>query len=403
MKKYIVCGMMAVAAISASAQGNNTRSGGADGDYESLAERVLNLEKKTDAFQVYFNYAAAFQSGEMGQDAPWTSHFTNKQLRLEIKGNIGEHLSYRLRHRLNKANNAMSEDNFAKATDIMMINWKFNDKWSIAGGKMCQIWGGFEFDENPMVIYQYSDMVDNMDNFMAGAMVSFKPVPSQEIAFMVSNANNDKFGGAKVLVGNKVEDFKTADNPLTYILNWNGSMFDGVLNTRWAYGIQTQADGKYSKMLTLGQQLNLPKFQWYIDYMGEWDDMDRLGIATADAHKNKDFGANWGDKDEVLYKAGNVQYNSFITKANWQFAPKWNLMLKGMYETASVKDIEAYKDYRKSFGYIGALEYYPVKGQDLRFSLSYIGRKFDYSDKCGLKDYNTNRIELGFMYRIKAF
>ncbi len=394
---------MAVAAISASAQGNNTRSGGADGDYQSLAERVLNLEKKTDAFQVYFNYAAAFQSGEMeGYDSPWTSQFKNKQLRLEIKGNIGEHLSYRLRHRLNKANDARG-DNFAKATDIMMINWKFNDKWSIAGGKMCQIWGGFEFDENPMVIYQYSDMVDNMDNFMAGAMVSFKPVPSQEIAFMVSNANNDKFGGAKVLVGNKVEDFKTADNPLTYILNWNGSMFDGVLNTRWAYGIQTQADGKYSKMLTLGQQLNLPKFQWYIDYMGEWDDMDRLGIAS-------------GEVGDLL---GNVQYNSFITKANWQFAPKWNLMLKGMFETANVKDIDgvnekgeviknAYKNYRKSFGYIGALEYYPMEGQDFRVSLSYIGRKFNYSDDAKavnskLADYNTNRIELGFMYRIKAF
>ncbi len=391
MKKFILCGMMAVAAISASAQGNNTRTGGADGDYESLAERVLNLEKKTDAFQVYLNYAAAFQSGEMGQDAPWTSHFTNKQLRLEIKGNIGEHLTYRLRHRLNRANDAKNEDNFAKATDIMMVGWKFNDKWSFSGGKMCQIWGGFEFDENPMVIYQYSDMVDNMDNFMAGAMISFKPVPAHEIAFMVSNANNTKFEGADVLVGSKKEAFKTADAPLTYILNWNGSMFDGVLNTRWAYGIQTQADGKYSKMLTLGQQLNLPKFQWYIDYMGEWDDMDRLGIASGEL-----------DADGAAY-LGDVQYNSFITKANWQFAPKWNLMLKGMFETASVNDIEAYKDYRKSFGYIGALEYYPVKGQDLRFSLSYIGRKFDYSKECGLKDYNTNRIEVGFMYRIKAF
>ncbi len=395
---------MAVAAISASAQGNNTRTGGADGDYESLAERVLNLEKKTDEFQVYFNYAAAFQSGEMGQDAPWTSHFTNKQLRLEIKGNIGEHLSYRLRHRLNRANDAKSEDNFAKATDIMMINWKFNDKWSIAGGKMCQIWGGFEFDENPMVIYQYSDMVDNMDNFMAGAMISFKPVPSQEIAFMVSNALNNNFNDTwgedpTVKTGPTTNVFKPADAPLTYILNWNGSLFDGLLNTRWAYGIQTQADGKYSKMLTLGQQLNLPKFQWYIDYMGEWDDIDRLGIATSDVYKDLDYRGPY---------MGDVQYNSFITKANWQFAPKWNLMLKGMYETASVKDIKEFEDYRKSFGYIGALEYYPIKGQDLRIFLSYIGRKFEYSDDAkltnsNLKDYNTNRIEVGFMYRIKAF
>jgi hypothetical protein len=41
-----------------------------------------------------------------------------------------------------------------------------------------------------------------------------------------------------------------------------------VLNTRWSCGVQTQAKGKYSKMITLGQQLNLPKFQCYLDYMG---------------------------------------------------------------------------------------------------------------------------------------
>lgn len=52
------------------------------------------------------------------------------------------------------------------------------------------------------------------------------------------------------------------------------------MNTRWAWGLQTQAKGKYSRMLTLGQQLNLPKFQWYFDYMGAFDDLDRLKIAT---------------------------------------------------------------------------------------------------------------------------
>ena len=52
---------------------------------------------------------------------------------------------------------------------------------------------------------------------------------------------------------------------------------------------------------------------------------------------------------------------------------------------------------------MGSVEYYPMKDQDFRVFLAYTGRRFDYSDKCGLKDYNTNRIELGFMYRIKAY
>ena len=400
MKKTIFTCGLAVLSLAASAQGNNTRMGGEDGDYQSLAERVTNLEKKNDMFNVYFNYAASAQAKET--DGTWTSRIANKQLRLEIKGNLTDKLFYRLRHRLNKSNAAKGEDNFAKATDIMMVGYNFSDKVSLMGGKMCQIWGGFEFDENPMYIYEYSDMVENMDNFIGGVTLSLKPVPSQEIALEVSDANNGKleedYGeGLTTLYGNHVKHMRQANNPLTYIANWNGNFFGDRLQTRWSWGLQTQARGTYSRMLILGERLNLPELQWYVDYMGEFDDMDRLGIATSD------LGDQVSTDDTPNIRFGKVHYNSFITKLNWQFAPQWNLMLKGTYETASVKNIERFKNYRKSIGYLGSLEYYPEKSQDFRVFLAYVGHKYDFSEKCGLKDYNTNRIELGFMYRIKCF
>lgn len=405
MKKIIMMFAALAMTMGANAQGSNIGMGGGDGDIQSIHERITKLEKKNDMFNLYFNYAASFQAEHNSLSDEWGTKFANKQLRLEIKGNLTDKLYYRLRHRLNKATDAKGEDNFAKATDIMMVGYNFNDKLSISGGKMCQIWGGFEFDENPMYIYQYSDMVDNMGNFMAGVTVSYKPIPTQEIAVEISNAYNGKFadeyGDEAVVVNNdEAHALQKSKNPLTYIINWNGSFFDGKLNTRWAWGLQTQAKGKYSRMLTLGQQLNLPKFQWYFDYMGAFDDLDRLKIAT------NELGGALVDADgNALGNAylGKVHYNSFITKANWQFAPSWNLMLKGMYETASVTKMEQFKNYRKSFGYMGSIEYYPAKQQDFRLFLAYVGRKFDYSTKCGLKDYNTDRIELGFMYRIKAY
>ena len=389
--------------MGANAQGNNIGMGGGDGDIQSIHERITKLEKKNDMFNLYFNYAASFQAEHNSLSDEWGTKFANKQLRIEIKGNLTDKLYYRLRHRLNKATDAKGEDNFAKATDIMMVGYNFNDKLSISGGKMCQIWGGFEFDENPMYIYQYSDMVDYMDNFMAGVTVSYKPIPTQEIAVEISNSYNGKFadeyGDEAVVVNNdEAHALQKSKNPLTYIINWNGSFFDGKLNTRWAWGLQTQAKGKYSRMLTLGQQLNLPKFQWYFDYMGAFDDLDRLKISTNELRD----ALVGGDAPGNVY-LGKVHYNSFITKANWQFAPSWNLMLKGMYETASVTKMEQFKNYRKSFGYMGSIEYYPAKQQDFRLFLAYVGRKYDYSTKCGLKDYNTDRIELGFMYRIKAY
>lgn len=398
-KTLLTCALLTASLTAGAQNGANIGMGGSEGNYASLAEKVAKIEKKNDAFNVYFNYAASFQAERNSLVDEWHTGFANKQLRLEIKGNIGNHLFYRLRHRLNKTNEARTQDNFSKATDIMMAGWKFNDKWSVQAGKMCQIWGGFEFDENPMYIYQYSDMVDNMDNFMAGVVVSYKPIPTQEFAVEVSDANNDSFSkvygaGAASQEENSVRPLTSSRNPLTYIANWNGSFADGMINTRWSWGIQTQARHKYSRMLILGQQLNLDKFQWYVDYMGAWDALDRLGIATSD------LGLNGGGHN--LY-ASDVHYNSFITKVNWQFAPHWNLMLKGMYETASVSKLERGKNYRKSFGYMSSVEYYPLKDQDFRVFLAYVGRKYDFSEKSGLKDYNTNRIELGFMYRIKAF
>lgn len=403
MKKIIMMFAALAMTMGANAQGNNIGMGGGDGDIQSIHERITKLEKKNDMFNLYFNYAASFQAEHNSLSDEWGTKFANKQLRIEIKGNLTDKLYYRLRHRLNKATDAKGEDNFAKATDIMMVGYNFNDKLSISGGKMCQIWGGFEFDENPMYIYQYSDMVDYMDNFMAGVTVSYKPIPTQEIAVEISNSYNGKFadeyGDEAVVVNNdEPKALQKSKNPLTYIINWNGSFFDGKLNTRWAWGLQTQAKGKYSRMLTLGQQLNLPKFQWYFDYMGAFDDLDRLKIATNELRD----ALVGGDAPGNVY-LGKVHYNSFITKANWQFAPSWNLMLKGMYETASVTKMEQFKNYRKSFGYMGSIEYYPAKQQDFRLFLAYVGRKYDYSTKCVLKDYNTDRIELGFMYRIKAY
>lgn len=250
-----------------------------------------------------------------------------------------------------------------------------------------------------MYIYEYSDMVNNIDNFMAGVNISYRPIPTQELNINITDAYNNTFAdeyGEKATsleAGGTRRVLEKANHPLSYIFLWNGNFFNNKLLTRWSWGIQTQAKHKYSRMVYLGQQLNLPRLQWYFDYMGAFEGLDRLRIATREA-------------GEILPEEcyfSDVHYNSFVTKMNWQFAPQWNLMLKGMYETASVSGVEALKDFRKSYAYMGSVEYYPVKGEDFRLFLAYTGRKYDYSDRCGLKDYNTNRLELGFMFRIKAF
>lgn len=381
---------------------DNHGYGGDDGHFKSLAEEVTKLKKSSDMFNVYLNTAASVQV-ETDNEHQWSTGFKNKHLRLEIKGNLTDKLYYRFCYRMTNSNVARSEDNFARSTDVVMIGYRFSDKLSVEAGKIFQPLGGYEVDENPIYIYEYSDLTGGLECYLGGVVVNYKPVPTQEIVVGVTNAHNDKFAdvygdNSLAIEGDGTQNriLEKTRIPLGYSLGWNGSFLNNRLLTRWSWGIEGEARHKYSRMLILGQKLDLDRLQWYFDYMYQNDGLDRFGLASREV---RDFFPAVGG--EVWMS--DVHYTSFITKLNWQFAPQWNLMLKGMYETASVTKVDRFKDFRKSYGYVGSVEYYPVKSQDFRVFLAYVGRKVTYKDGVGLEKYNTNRIELGFKYRIKAY
>lgn len=400
-RKTLLCCCLLALSISMNAQDNHGY-GGDDGHFKSLAEEVTKLKKSNDMFNVYLNTAASVQV-ETDNEHEWSTGFKNKHLRLEIKGNLTDKLYYRFCYRMTNSNVARSEDNFARSTDVVMIGYRFSDKLSVEAGKIFQPFGGYEVDENPIYIYEYSDLTGGLECYLGGVVVNYKPVPTQEIVVGVTNAHNDKFAdvygdNSLAIEGDGTQNriLEKTRIPLGYSLGWNGSFLNNRLLTRWSWGIEGEARHKYSRMLILGQKLDLDRLQWYFDYMYQNDGLDRFGLASREV---RDFFPAVGG--EVWMS--DVHYTSFITKLNWQFAPQWDLMLKGMYETASVTKVDRFKDFRKSYGYVGSVEYYPVKSQDFRVFLAYVGRKVTYKDGVGLDKYNTNRIELGFKYRIKAY
>ena len=400
-RKTLLCCCLLALSVSMNAQDNHGY-GGDDGHFKSLAEEVTKLKKSNDMFNVYLNTAASAQV-ETDNEHEWSTGFKNKHLRLEIKGNLTDKLYYRFCYRMTNSNVARSEDNFARSTDVVMIGYRFSDKFSVEAGKIFQPFGGYEVDENPIYIYEYSDLTGGLECYLSGVVVNGKPIPTQEFVVGVTNAHNDKFAdvygdNSLAIEGDGTQNriLEKTRIPLGYSLGWNGSFLNNRLLTRWSWGIEGEARHKYSRMLILGQKLNLDRLQWYFDYMYQNDGLDRFGLASREV---RDFFPAVGG--EVWMS--DVHYTSFITKLNWQFAPQWNLMLKGMYETASVTKVDRFKDFRKSYGYVGSVEYYPVKSQDFRVFLAYVGRKVTYKDGVGLDKYNTNRIELGFKYRIKAY
>ena len=351
----------------------------------------------TDALDIHINFQGAFRA-EPSDDGLQGS-FLAKDLRLEFRGNISDNLWYRYRQKLYRPAAAGTLDGFGKNVDFMMVGWRFAPRWKLEAGKICQHWGGFEYDEVPMYVYQYSDFTDNMDIFFAGAAVTYEIAPGHDLVFEVSDNLNDSFSntyGASVRIFDPMmkdaasRPAVAARFPLSYILNWNGSFLDGTLRTRWATGLMHQTVTDDAFLVTLGQKYSSDRFEVYLDYMLERDGMDRLGIASRD----------------LLGGAGRysaVTYSAWILNCRWRFADRWNLALNANTTGVDVAGLTV-SAYRRHFGGQAVLEYFPVDGQDLRFFLCGIGGRYNFRENpAGLQSYGTARAEIGIMYNLKCF
>ena len=160
---------------------------------KSLYEEVTGLKQKSDKFNFYLNMNGSFDAVE-GVADPTKGKFNMRQFRIEAKGNINDWLSYRWRQRLNRPNNGGSNiDNMPTSIDIAGIGVKMSDKWSLFAGKQCANYGGIEFDLNPIEIYEYSDMIENMSNFMSGVNFCYDATANHQFNFQVLNSLNGDF------------------------------------------------------------------------------------------------------------------------------------------------------------------------------------------------------------------
>ena len=377
--------LLAILLLAGCVQGVSAQSTASE---KSLFEEVSGLKAKSDKFNLYMNMNGSFDAVDVPGDGK-SGKFNMRQLRIEAKGNVNDWLSYRWRQRLNRPNNGGDNiDNLPTSIDIAGIGVKMSDKWSLFAGKQCANYGGIEFDLNPIEIYEYSDMIENMSNFMTGVNIGYDATPNHQFNFQVLNSLNGPFESTYGPV-----DVEQTKLPLVYTLNWCGN-FNDVFKTRWSASIMNQAKSEKMTYIALGNELSLGKFGMFLDFMYSKEDIDRKRIMTS---------MLLGSDATSLPGA---EYMSVVTKLNYRFTPNWNVFVKGMYETASLsKKVGQFEDgkYRTSLGYFAGLEYYPMENSNLHFFLTYVGRKYNYTNKTDLKDYDTNRVSVGFIYQLKMF
>ena len=315
---------------------------------KTLFEELTNVKKKQDKFNLFLNMQGSFDANF--RDGFEEGAFKMRQLRIEAKGNINNWLSYRYRQRLNRSNDSSGNiDNLPTSIDIAGIGVKLGKGFSIFAGKQCTAYGGIEFDLNPIEIYEYSDMIENMSNFMTGLNIGYDINAHQQLNLQILDSRNGSFNKT---YGVETEDgeqptIESGKLPLVYTLNWNGN-FNDVFKTRWSASIMNEAKDKNLYYFAFGNELNLNKFNMFLDFMYSKEGIDRKGIMT---------GITGSMEGHNAFDAG---YFSMVTKLNYRFLPKWNAFVKGMYETASLTkqqgDLEKGK-YRTAWGYFGSADF----------------------------------------------
>ncbi|MDX5340159.1 MAG: OprO/OprP family phosphate-selective porin [Cyclobacteriaceae bacterium] len=333
------------------------------------------------------------------------SRFRNEQFRLEIRGQVHEKVYFRFRDRYTRAQTSESIDNLSRSVDLAYIRVDLSSNWSISAGKMCADWGAWEFDWNPIDIYEYSDIVEYADNFLTGVGFTYTPSSKNQWTFQVLDSRTKSF---EELYGDQ-PNFTESKAPLAFVANWRGSLLDGKIKTIWSYSLFNEAQdasGNSANMnyIALGNEFNFtPKFRFIYDFKWSDEELDRTGLVSETI-----------PNDLYNYSVANTQYIGHWVNLRYILSPKVHLTFVGMLDISNWKNsfndpenTSGEEHIRNAWGFIPAVEVYPWENLNMKFFANWVGRSYDYSDyaleRFGARDYSTGRFTVGFISPLAIF
>ncbi|MEG1615732.1 MAG: porin [Bacteroidales bacterium] len=363
---------------------------------KSLFARLFNPEMGSEKLKVTLHTKGSlnsnFSDGKMGD-----TNFKMEQFRIELRGDVNDRIYYRYQQRLTSFGRfEKTVDNLPITIDYAGLGYRINQKVRVFGGKMCTAYGGIEFDDNPINVYQYSLIHENMTAFLTGIDVAYDVNPNHELRFQMLDGRN---GTMEDTYGKLPASIEASKADFVYTFNWNGKFGpDNMFSTRWSASVLNEAKDHNMYYGVLGTAMNYQKFGMFLDLMYSREELDRKGIISRLVASQTEG-----------YTQTNTDYSSIILGMNYRFAPKWNLVAKGIWDTASkYKGTEIVEKgrYLNAFGCTAGIEYYPIKNDNLHLNLVYTGRKMNYTDlakKYGATDRMDNKIELSVIYAMRIF
>ena len=364
-------------------------------DYKTLIpeEKQGLLKNVAVIANMQFGLRNEFVDGDYTQ-----TRFRNEQFRLEIRGQVHEKVYFRFRDRYTRAQTSESIDNISRSVDLAYLRFDISEKFSISAGKMCADWGAWEFDWNPIDIYEYSDIIEYADNFLTGVGFSYTPSNRNQWTFQVLDSRTKSF---EELYGDQ-PNFTESKAPLAFDANWRGSLLDGKIKTIWSYSLFNEAqdgEGNSANMnyIALGNEFNVGKFRFIYDFKWSDEQLDRTGVVSETIPNNL-----------YDYSVANTLYIGHWVNVRYRLTPKVDLTLVAMLDIAKWKNsfndplnTSGEEHIRDAWGYVPAIEYFPWSDLNIKFFANWVGRVYKYSDyaqdRFGVSDYTTGRFTVGFI------
>ncbi len=320
-----------------------------------------------------------------GPEYPQGSSFSINQLRIQFNGEIIPGLEYDVRQRLNEPSPTENLDNSSLATDWAYLTYTFQNNLFITVGKQWAAYGGFEFDATPTDIYKYSQMVWWKEAFLTGINLGYR-YKEQEINFQVANGHTATI---ESFYGNLPEGFTPAAHPLHYAVNWNGGLFNHLIDTRWSYAVTQEGEEEFTQYLVLGTKLNQPFWQLSVDYHLSAEDLDRTWFASA-----------LMPEDHAVLR--DTRYQSTLARLDVQPAERWNLFYQMAYTDTYSYDASLGENkgwmYTSQVQQMG-VEFQPIKEQPLKLFATYIHEKDLKSEFLNSPTAINKNLMIGFLYK----
>lgn len=322
--------------------------------------------------------------------------FKMNRVRLEIYGRLGDKLSYHFRQSYNKYSNPFSADNISSSIEYANIKWHTGDHFDLVIGKQFVAVAGYEGYVNGLMVREFCDFNNNFEVYQTGVKGLIRISPTQHISIQATNNSNSRsedmylYGIPDGLTGTKF--------PVLGTVNWTGWFADNAVQLMYSASAGQLAKGQNVYYLMCGNVYDKKPFLAYLDVLYARSAIDVQQRVTALQVQSSGL---------TPVTARNTQYLTFIANLDYQFHPKWNAYIKGVYEAASVYEANGIFEkgrYLTTWNAQACVEWFPItqdKGFKVFAHYLYKGHELSANaEALGAAMPHTQRISLGIQYII---